>query len=330
MTTQVSKSVIVNVPVSRAYNQWTQFEDFPQFMGGVKSVTQLSDDRLEWVAQIAGVKRQWEAKILEQIPDQKVAWAATSGATNAGAVSFEDLGGDQCRVTLNLEYEPEGLVEKAGDALNIVERQAQSDLDKFKSFIESEGYATGAWRGTVEAEGHVGTPGVAHAAESQGDTGKAGVSGAAVAAGVGVAAAAAAGVAAAAKSGSKDEATVEDVETTTPVVVESDVTTTSGLTGGSGATVSPMTTEPVTTERFSETEVGAPAAGGMPPYAGAAAAADLGADAEARLGTERGYAAGTDADADSDMPLLADEDDRLDDVRTEEPLKGEDDERRGL
>ena len=156
MTTQVSKSVIVNVPVSRAYNQWTQFEDFPQFMGGVKSVTQLSDDRLEWVAQIAGVKRQWEAKILEQIPDQKVAWAATSGATNAGAVSFEDLGGDQCRVTLNLEYEPEGLVEKAGDALNIVERQAQSDLDKFKSFIESEGYATGAWRGTVEAEGHVG------------------------------------------------------------------------------------------------------------------------------------------------------------------------------
>jgi ribosome-associated toxin RatA of RatAB toxin-antitoxin module len=321
MTTQVSKSVIVNVPVSRAYNQWTQFEDFPQFMGGVKSVTQLSDDRLEWVAQIAGVRRQWEAKILEQVPDQKVAWAATSGATNAGAVSFEDLGGDQCRVTLNLEYEPEGLVEKAGDALNIVERQAQSDLDKFKSFIESEGYATGAWRGTVEAEGHVGTPGVAHAAPSQGDTGKAGVSGAAVAAGVGVAAAAAAGVAAA-KSGSKDKDTVEDVETTRPVVVEPDLRTTSGLTGGSGATAAP-----VATERFSDTEVGAPAAGGMPPYAGAAAAADLAADEEAGLGAERGFGAETGADADRDMPLLADDD--VDDVRTREPLVDEEDERRG-
>ena len=322
MTTQVSKSVIVNVPVSRAYNQWTQFEDFPQFMGGVKSVTQLSDDRLEWVAQIAGVRRQWEAKILEQIPDQKVAWAATSGATNAGAVSFEDLGGDQCRVTLNLEYEPEGLVEKAGDALNVVERQAQSDLDKFKSFIESEGYATGAWRGTVEAEGHVGTPGVAHAAQSQGDTGRAGVSGAAVAAGVGVAAAAAAGVAAA-KSGSKDKDSVEVVETATPVVAEPDLTTTSGVTGGSGATAAP-----VTTERFSGADVGAPAAGGMPPYAGAAAAADLAADEEAGLGAERGFGAETDADADRDMPLLADQD--PDDVRTREPLVDEEDERRGL
>ena len=323
MTTQVSKSVIVNVPVSRAYNQWTQFEDFPQFMGGVKSVTQLSDDRLEWVAQIAGVRRQWEAKVLEQIPDQKVAWAAMSGATNAGAVSFEDLGGDQCRVTLNLEYEPEGLVEKTGDALNVVERQAQSDLEKFKSFIESEGYATGAWRGTVEDQGHVGTPGVAQAAQSQGDSGKAGVSGAAVAAGVGVAAAAAAAVAGA-KSGSKDTSTVEDVETTTPVITESDMSTTSGLTGGSGATV-----PPVTTERFSDTEVGAPTAGGLPPYAGAAAGADVAADVEAGLGGERGFEAETDADVDRDMPLLAD-DDRLDDVRTREPLLDEDDERRGL
>jgi uncharacterized membrane protein len=323
MTTQVSKSVIVNVPVSRAYNQWTQFEDFPQFMGGVKSVTQLSDDRLEWVAQIAGVRRQWEAKVLEQIPDQKVAWAATSGATNAGAVSFEDLGGDQCRVTLNLEYEPEGLVEKAGDALNVVERQAQSDLEKFKSFIESEGYATGAWRGTVEAQGHVGTPGVAQAAQSQGDSGKAGVSGAAVAAGVGVAAAAAAAVAGA-KSGSKDTGTVEDVETTTPVITESDMSTTSGLTGGSGATV-----PPVPTERFSDTEVGAPTAGGLPSYAGAAAGADVAADVEAGLGGERGFEAETDADVDRDMPLLAD-DDRPDDVRTREPLLDEDDERRGV
>ncbi len=93
MTTQVTKTVLVNVPVSRAYNQWTQFEEFPRFMGGVKSVTQLADDRLDWVAEIAGVRRRWEARILEQLPDRKVAWAATEGATNAGSVTFEDLGG---------------------------------------------------------------------------------------------------------------------------------------------------------------------------------------------------------------------------------------------
>ena len=149
MTTQVTKTVLVNVPVSRAYNQWTQFEEFPRFMGGVKSVTQLDDDRLEWVAEIAGVRRRWEARILEQVPDRKVAWAATEGATNAGAVTFEDLGGGQTSVRLSLEYEPEGLVEKAGDAMQLVENQAQADLDRFKEFIEAEEYATGAWRGAV-------------------------------------------------------------------------------------------------------------------------------------------------------------------------------------
>ena len=112
MTTQVEKSILVNVPVSIAYNQWTQFEDFPQFMGGIKSVKQLEDNRLEWVAEIAGVRRQWTARILEQVPDQKVAWAATEGATNAGAVTFEDVGGGQTSVHLSLEYEPEGLLEK--------------------------------------------------------------------------------------------------------------------------------------------------------------------------------------------------------------------------
>ena len=192
MTTQVSRTVTVNVPVSRAYNQWTQFEEFPRFMGGVQRVTQLDDDRLDWVAEIAGVRRQWQAKILEQVPDRKVAWAATEGATNAGSVTFEDLGGDQTSVSLFLEYEPEGIVEKAGDAVHLIERQAQADLDRFKEFIESEQYATGAWRGSVESGSHVGTPGVEAAADSRGDDGKAGVSGKVVAAGVGVAAAAAA------------------------------------------------------------------------------------------------------------------------------------------
>lgn len=196
MSTKVEKRILVNVPVSVAYNQWTQFEEFPHFMGGVKSVKQLSDDRLEWIAEIAGVRRQWQARILEQIPDRKVAWAATEGATNAGSVSFEDLGGGQTSIQLSLEYEPEGLVEKVGDKLNIVDKQAENDLNRFKAFIEDEGYATGAWRGTVNEGTSTGTPGVDAAAGSRGDSGKAGVSGKVVA-GVGLAAAAAAGVAAA-------------------------------------------------------------------------------------------------------------------------------------
>ena len=189
---RIEKSIEVNVPLTTAYNQWTQFEEFPRFMGGVQSVTQIDDDRLDWVAEIAGVRRHWEARILEQVPDRKVAWAATEGATNAGTVTFEDLGGGQTSVSLFLEYEPEGIVEKAGDAVHLIERQAQADLDRFKEFIESEQYATGAWRGSVESGSHVGTPGVEAAADSRGDDGKAGVSGKVVAAGVGVAAAAAA------------------------------------------------------------------------------------------------------------------------------------------
>ena len=153
-------------------------------MGGVQEVRQLDDQRLHWVAEIAGVKREWDATILEQVPDQKVAWAATEGATNAGAVYFQPVGAGRTMVPLHLEYEPQGLVEKAGDKLNIVEKQAESDLEKFKSFIESRGAETGAWRGSVD-EGHgVGTPGVEHAASSEGDSGKAGVSGTAVAAGM--------------------------------------------------------------------------------------------------------------------------------------------------
>jgi carbon monoxide dehydrogenase subunit G len=210
MTTKVDKSIEVNLPVRTVYNQWTQFEDFPQFMNGVTSVTQLGDDRMQWVAEIAGVKRQWEARVLEQVPDQKVSWAATGGATNAGQVTFDDLGG-RTRVHLFLEYEPEGLVEKVGDKLNVVENQAEGDLDRFKAFVEAEGYATGAWRGTVPGTGHVGTPGVEDAAESRGDAGKAGVSGKAVAAGVGAAAAAAAGIAAVAAAGAKKHADETDV-----------------------------------------------------------------------------------------------------------------------
>jgi carbon monoxide dehydrogenase subunit G len=215
VSTRVEKRILVNVPVSVAYNQWTQFEDFPRFMGGVKSVKQLSDDRLEWVAEIAGIRRQWEARILEQVPDRKVAWAATGGATNAGAVMFEDLGGGQTSVNLLLEYEAEGIVEKVGDRLNIVAKQAEDDLNRFKTFIEDEGYATGAWRGTVSEGASGDTPGIDAAAGSRGDDGKAGTSGKVVA-GVGLAAAAAAGVAAAAANNANAGEPTPQTSTTTP------------------------------------------------------------------------------------------------------------------
>jgi ribosome-associated toxin RatA of RatAB toxin-antitoxin module len=236
MTTRVEKSVMVNVPVSRAYNQWTQFEDFPKFMGGVQSVNQRSDDRLHWVAEIAGVRREWEARILEQVPDRKIAWAATEGATNAGEVTFEDLGGDQTSVTLVLEYEPEGLVEKVGDTLNVVENQAERDVERFKEFIESEGYATGAWRGSVEGGGATGTPGVGDAAATRGDSGRAGVSPKVAVAGVAAAgAAAAAAVAASSGSSGSSEDTSDSVVVEEEIVAEPTV---ASATTGAGSTAS--------------------------------------------------------------------------------------------
>jgi len=149
VSSKVEKRIVVNVPVSTAYNQWTQFEDFPQFMGGVESVTQLSADRLKWVAHIAGVRRHWEATIVEQIPDRRIEWASTEGATNSGVVEFSDAGGNKTELSLTLEYQPEGMVEKVGDLLHVVARQAEHDLKKFKEFIEHEGHATGAWRESV-------------------------------------------------------------------------------------------------------------------------------------------------------------------------------------
>jgi hypothetical protein len=206
MTTMVEKSIRVDVPVTTAYNQWTQFEDFPAFMDGVKQVEQLDDRRLRWVAEIAGVRREWEASVLEQIPDRKVAWAATAGATNAGAVRFSPAGAGSTMVYLSLEYEPEGVVEQIGDKLGIVERQVTADLARFKALVESQGYASGAWRGAINEGTGVGTPGVERAASSEGDSGKAGVSGTAVAAGVAAAAVGvAAGVAAVVTSKSQDD-----------------------------------------------------------------------------------------------------------------------------
>ncbi|HKU35630.1 MAG TPA: SRPBCC family protein, partial [Paenarthrobacter sp.] len=144
MTTKVNKTILVNVPVSTAYRQWTQFEEFPRFMGGVERVTRLSDDRLEWVAEIAGVHRHWEAKIVQQDQDRAVAWAAVEGAKNAGWVDFREAGPGQTSLHLTLEYEPHGVLEFLGDKLHVVERQAESDLKKFKEYIEKQGPDTAA------------------------------------------------------------------------------------------------------------------------------------------------------------------------------------------
>ena len=174
MTTKVEKTVVVNVSLSTVYNQWTQFEEFPEFMGGVEKVTQLGDDRLEWVAEMGGVRRQWIAKVLEQVPDRKVAWAAVEGATNAGAVTFAEVGPTQTEVHLTMEFEPEGFLETVADKLHIIATQAEDDLDNFKRFIESEGYESGAWRGSINQGATVRMPGVEDAASSFGDSGKVG------------------------------------------------------------------------------------------------------------------------------------------------------------
>jgi uncharacterized membrane protein len=150
VTTIVERSVEVAVPVRTAYDQWTQFEEFPRFMEGVREVRQIGDALTHWVADIAGVQREWDAAIVEQVPDEKVAWAATTGATNAGAVYFTAVGHDRTRVRLTLEFEPEGLVERIGDVFDLVDRQTVADLDRFKEYIEQAGSATGGWRGSVD------------------------------------------------------------------------------------------------------------------------------------------------------------------------------------
>jgi uncharacterized membrane protein len=145
----VTKSITVNVPVNTAYNQWTQFEEFPNFMEGVESVTQLDDKRLHWVAEIGGTREEWDAEIIDQTPDRRIAWQAIGGKRNAGAVTFQPEGADRTRIELEIDYETEGLKEKAGDALGVVDRRVQGDLERFEKFIESRGVETGAWRGNI-------------------------------------------------------------------------------------------------------------------------------------------------------------------------------------
>lgn len=146
----IEKSVEVDVPVRMAYNQWTQFEEFPKFMEGVQEVTQLDDTHLHWKAKIAGKDKQWNAVITEQKPDQRIAWKSTDGAKNAGVVTFHRLSDSKSKVMVQMDYEPEGAVENVGDVVGAVSLRVAGDLDRFKDFVESRGRETGAWRGDVK------------------------------------------------------------------------------------------------------------------------------------------------------------------------------------
>lgn len=150
MASLIEKGIEVEVPVRVAYDQWTQFEDFPRFMEGVLSVEQYDDRRLRWTADVgAGNTREWTAEITEQVPDRRIAWRSLEGARNSGVVTFHHLAPGRCRVMLQLEYEPEGLLENVGDALGVMSARVAGDLERFKGFIEERGRETGAWRGTI-------------------------------------------------------------------------------------------------------------------------------------------------------------------------------------
>ncbi len=144
------KSIDVNVPASTAYNQWTQFEQFPRFMEGVEQVQQLSDRQLHWVTNIGGKRKEFEAEITEQIPDKRIAWRSRSGPSHAGVVTFHSLNDVQTRIMLQMEYQPEGITEKVGDAVGLMSRRVEGDLERFKQFIESRGAETGAWRAQID------------------------------------------------------------------------------------------------------------------------------------------------------------------------------------
>jgi uncharacterized membrane protein len=146
---KVEHSIDVNVPVRTAYNQWTQFEEFPRFMEGVEEVRQIDDRHLHWRAEIAGQIKEWDAEIAEQIPDERVAWRSRSGAMNAGVVTFHYLEPNKTRIMLQMEFEPEGAVENVGTALGVAQRRISGDLKRFEEFIESRQQETGAWRGEI-------------------------------------------------------------------------------------------------------------------------------------------------------------------------------------
>lgn len=150
---RIQKSISVDCPLQAVYNQWTQFEEFPRFMEGVKHVTQLDDKRLHWEAELGGKHKEWNARITEQIPDHRIAWESESGENTSGIVNFQSEGTNRTRVNLELFYDPKGFVESAGDSIGVVSRRVENDLEHFKEFIENRRRETGAWRGTIREQG---------------------------------------------------------------------------------------------------------------------------------------------------------------------------------
>jgi uncharacterized membrane protein len=151
MASRIEQSIDVDVPVRTAYNQWTQFEEFPRFMDGVREVHQVDDRHLDFRADVGGREMAWKAEISEQIPDARIAWHSITGPRNAGVVTFHRLTDDKSRVMLQMQYEPEGVVENVGDFIGVMSSRVSGDLERFKAFIEDRGRETGAWRGEVRA-----------------------------------------------------------------------------------------------------------------------------------------------------------------------------------
>jgi uncharacterized membrane protein len=148
----LEETIDVEAPRAAAYNQWTQFEEFPRFMEGVESVIQVDDEHVHWIADVAGVRKEWDAQITRQVPDQEIDWVGLGAPDNRGRVVFADIPGGGTRITMMLDYEPEGPVEKVGDALGLVRRRVQGDMQRFKGFIEERGRETGGWRGEIHAD----------------------------------------------------------------------------------------------------------------------------------------------------------------------------------
>jgi uncharacterized membrane protein len=153
---QLEHSIEVEAPVTATYNQWTQFEDFPRFMEGVESVTQIDDKRVHWVAEVAGKRKEWDAEITRQVPDREIDWIGLGDPDNRGRVVFEAIDAETSKVTMMLDYEPEGLVEEVGDALGLVKRRVEGDMERFRQFIEASGRETGGWRGQIGGEAEPG------------------------------------------------------------------------------------------------------------------------------------------------------------------------------
>jgi len=150
----ITESVDVDVDVRTAYNQWTQFESFPDFMEGVEQIRQIDDTHTHWVTKIGRSTREFDATITEQHPDERVAWRSDSGPSHAGVITFHRLDFNKTRVTAQMEIDPEGFVENVADKLGILDRRVHGDMERFKAFIEKRGgRETGSWRGDVDRPG---------------------------------------------------------------------------------------------------------------------------------------------------------------------------------